>query len=79
VLSGNKSQGLGGRYIIRSFTIFAAIKWAGHLARTGIIRNLHRIFVGRAKKETVSERMALFGGKHGIVWLSCFQPATELS
>ena len=35
--------------------------WAGHLACTGIIRSLHRIVVGRAKKETVSEGMALFG------------------
>lgn len=51
---------------IRSFAIFAAIKWmrrswAGHLTRTGIIRNLHRIIEGRTKKETVSEGMALFG------------------
>jgi hypothetical protein len=66
VLSGNKRQGGGESCIIRSFTFFAAIKWmrrswAGHLARTGIIRYLHRIIVGRTKKETVSEGMALFG------------------
>jgi hypothetical protein len=35
--------------------------WAGHLARAGIIRNLYRIVVGRAKKEIVSEGVALFG------------------
>jgi len=35
--------------------------WAGHLAGTRIVRNLHRIVVGRAKKEIVSEDMALFG------------------
>jgi len=36
-------------------------RWTGRLARTGIIRNLHRTVVGRAKKETVSEDLALFG------------------
>lgn len=66
VLSGNKRQGGAESCIIRSFTIFAAIKWirrnwAGHLARTGIIRSLHRIIVGTTKKETVSEGMTLFG------------------
>ena len=66
VLRGSKRQEDGERFIIRSVTIFAAIKWmrrswAGHLVRTGKIINLHRIIVGRAKKENVSEGMALFG------------------
>jgi hypothetical protein len=31
--------------------------WAGNVARTGIIRNMHRIFVGRNKEKTISEAM----------------------